>query len=63
MKHEKIKLENGLNIFVSKCCPWAKTPNEGQAMVIYPFGHGHFIKNGKIPFFNLIRCHAFVIKL
>ncbi len=48
---EKIKLENSWNICVSKCCPWAKTC-QGQAMVIYPLGHGHFTKNDKIPFFT-----------
>jgi len=30
----------------------AKTPDGGQAMVIYPLGHGDFTKNGKIPFFT-----------
>jgi len=32
--------------------PWAKTPVGGQAMVIYPLGHGHITNDGKIPFFT-----------
>ncbi len=32
--------------------PLGKTPNGAQAMVIYPHGHGHFTKKGKIPFFT-----------
>ncbi len=34
MKHEKFKLENSKNIFVSKCCPWEKTPKACWAEVI-----------------------------
>jgi len=53
VKHEKIKLENSNNIFVSKQTSIrAKTPNGGQAMFIYPLGLGHFTENGKIPFFT-----------
>ena len=52
-----------IEIFLYQMLPLGKTPNGGQAMVIYHFGHGHFTKNGKIPFFYLIRCQAFDIKL
>ncbi len=51
MKHEKIKLENSKNIFVSKCCPWAKTSNGGQVMVILPkMVKCHFLLNSKPGF-------------
>jgi hypothetical protein len=38
--------------FLIKTLPLGKTPVWGQAMVIFPLGHGHITKNGRIPFFT-----------
>ena len=56
MKLEKIKLENSI-----KMLPLGKNPEWGQALVTYPFGHDHFTKNGKIPFFTQFDAKHFLL--